>query len=292
MLEKFIKFIKEYIFIAILLVYILGFIVINSYIGTYQFYQTEILNNLYLIAGMQFMVFIGIYYFFVGKQFIYGDKWINEEILFIECKSFICISVIYVRYLIEIFFQSSLATIVFLSIFIEIKFDKYYSFLAISFLFLFFFDITNLDIKFKKTKFFLETTFKLIAIYFFFKYCFYFKHTLYVFSLYFAISIYITFVIYILATYNKTYERILFTVFMGLLFLISIALSFGKYIYPNISKKYGGGKKEIIKIYLKDNNVYNGYLILDTNIYTVIKDQETNKTIKIINDNIEKIIYN
>ena len=267
--------------IGLAVVYISGFLVLNAYLNRFGVVEFDLVSSRYLVPGAIFIFYLVCFYLFAGRNIVFVKKWLGDDIKQL-CETgahpfwaFIA----FIHSIVNMAFFLCLSAALFSSTaFFQSETSMFYGVLVIAFIFSYFFDLTNLDVRYPKANLIFQFIFKIPAIFVFFYFQETTKLTLLFFS-YLGIVVYLNLVLDHLERYKLTADRLGFTSTYSIIFIIIYAVSFGLLFYGDVSRKIGGGKaihasigfsKNLIKslssnLEIKDNPIEAEILFVSNN---------------------------
>lgn len=232
------------------LIYVCGFLILNSHFYKYGIVDLGIASSDYLVAGALFMLYITTYALFGGRAIVLGKTWMSNNINYLinqnSHKS--GKTVAFVHSFVVVIFLNCLSAALF-STYAFSQFESlwFYMVLSVAFMIRYPMDVFNWDIKYPLADLIIDSIIKMIAIYVFFAYASSLKSSL-IFGSFFIFSMYINLVLDSFDRYKVTKDRIIYASVYSLIFFFASAVSFGVLVYGDISKKIGGGQNIPIEI--------------------------------------------
>lgn len=226
------------------IIYVCGFLTLNSYFFKYGVIELGIASSDYLIAGSVFVLYLVTYGIFGGRAIVFMKSWMGKHIVLIREKhSSPLVPIIPFLYsFVDLAFFHCLSAAFFSSYaFGQYETAQFYSVLVIAFIISYFLDTTNIDIKYPLTTTIIELITKSFAVYSFFNLSTSLNMFI-VFATFVAFSFYINLVLDQFERYKVSRDSVVFTFIFSAIFFLGSAVTFGAAIYGNISKKIGGGK--------------------------------------------------
>lgn len=279
------------------LIYICGFLVLNSHFHRYGISDLGLTNSNYLIAGALFILYIATYALFGGRSIVQLKKWMAEKIEYLPKNRFHTINsfIAFIHSNIElVFFHCISAAMFTLYAFENNEAIGFYIALALAFLIDYPLVIFKFDIKYPVMYLLIDIIIKVSAIIVFFILSSSSKLTL-IFFLFAIFSLYINFVIDQFERYKITRERIIFTIVYSFIFFLGSSVAFGinKQTIGNLSENYGDSILRNV-FYLSNENIYyiekNETIVLPRSAILWMKfpQKENNSVVNIFTTNSEK----
>lgn len=239
-------------------VYVAGFLVLNAHLSKRGVFDLGLANSRYLIAGINFVVFLVFWYLFAGRAIISIEKGISEEIksaielglsrrwhfvirinFFIGLVFFTCISAAFF----SITLLGSLETIIF--------------FIYLSFFLLIICIWGELFEHNPRVKKLFKLITGTVAIVIFFITIDIFSMTMIVFLHFFFISGYVILVLFLFERFGIIKDQLKSEMISLAIFVLFSSVSFGWLHYENIKSYFGGGQPQEVEIIVVDQTVRN-----------------------------------
>lgn len=226
------------------LIYICGFLTLNSHFYKYGIVDIGIASSDYLVAGSIFILYVVTYGLFGGRAIVLMKTWMGQHIdRLVESGSpRIAPLIAFIHSYVELAFFHCLSAAIFSTYaFGQYESFRFYAALSIAFLISYTMDITNFDIKRPFANIIIDLVIKVVAILSFFALSSSFKPIL-IFISFMLFSFYINMVLDQFERYRVNRDRVIFTIIYSAIFFLGSAVSFGAIVYGDVSKKIGGGK--------------------------------------------------
>lgn len=234
--------------IAVGIVYVSGFLVLNSNLAKSGILDVEFINARYLLAGLSFLFFLACFYLFAGRAVLFTPKWLREDLEWINSggpKPFWSIVALIHSFITALFF-CCLSTAFFISIAINnVEFGSFYAVLICSFFIIYTLDVTNVDIKFPRFSKVVKIIIELIALYMFFSLD-WSGVIAAVFIIYASIFVFLNLVIDGVARYKKTADRLIYNTLYMVVCIFTAAIGYGTTLYGQVSAKIGGARPQVV----------------------------------------------
>lgn len=276
--------------IAIGAVYISGFLVLNSNLAKFGVLDIEFVDARYFLAGASFAFYLICFYLFAGRAVLFTPKWLREDL---ERSNKISpglfwLYIVFAHSQITGIYFCCLSAALFTSFAIgSAESAVFLAVLAGTFLVVYTFDVTNLDVKLPRVTEVVSIVTKVVATYVFFVYGGS-GAMLTTFISYVAIFFYINLVLDGLTRYKLTTDRMTFNGIYAVVFLLGSAVVYGTSLYGQVSSKLGGARPQTVSVGLSEdarkalpnlfaasaNQVLEGKLIYQTTAYTYIATSE------------------
>lgn len=240
-------------------IYLCGFLTLNSHLYKYGVVDLGIASTEYLVAGAVFVLYMAVYGIFAGRSIILSKHWLGEHIDHLKESGAPAISplVAFAHMFVELAFFHCLSAALFSTFaFGQIESFGFYSTLSVVFIISYSLDVSNWDTKHPFAHLIADGLLKLVAVFSFF-YLSSGANIYIVFAAFFSYSMYINLVLDSFERHRITKDRIIFNFGYTAIFFLLAAVSFGSTIYGNISKKIGGGKPLAMTIGLSQNSLDN-----------------------------------
>ena len=226
------------------LIYLCGFLTMNSYLYKYGVVGLGIGNSDYLVAGSIFALYMTIYALFGGRAIVLGKNWMADQAKLLSkvWNPTAGPRVAFAYSLIQFAFFHCLSAAFFTSIAID-GFESYwfYAVVGLAFLIIYPLDVSNFDIRHPYAFTNIDAALKLaaIAVFFILPPA---EHRRYAFFVFVAFSTYIDIVLDYFERHRVDKDQIIFTIVNSTIFFLTAAVSFGALFYGDISRKIGGGR--------------------------------------------------
>lgn len=234
--------------IAVGILYVSGFLVLNSNLAKSGILDVEFINARYLLAGLSFLFFLVCFYLFAGRAALFTPKWLREDLAWINSggrKPFWSIVALIHSFITAMFF-CCLSTAFFISIAINNEeFGSFYAVLICSFFIVYTLDVTNVDIKFPKFSKIVKIIIELIALYMFFSLD-WSNVIAAVFIIYTSIFLFLNFVIDGVVRYKKTADRLIYNGLYVVVSVFTAAIGYGTTLYGQVTAKIGGARPQVV----------------------------------------------
>ncbi len=240
-------------------IYLCGFLTLNSYLYKYGVVELGIASTEYLVAGAIFVLYLAVYGIFAGRSIILSKHWLRQHIDHLKARGAPALSplVAFAHMVVELAFFHCLSAALFSTFaFGQIEGAGFYSSLIVVFIIGYALDISNWDVRHPFAHLIIDGLLKLAAVFSFF-YLSSGKNIYIVFAAFFGYSMYINLVLDSFERYRVTKDRIIFNFGYTAIFFLLAAVSFGSTVYGNVSKKIGGGKSLTMTIGLNQNSLEN-----------------------------------
>lgn len=238
-------------------IYICGFLTLNSHFYKYGVVELGIASSEYLVAGSIFTLYIVIYGLCGGRAAVLSEKWMNQRIDHLEENNAPPIAhvIVSLHSLVEIAFLHCASAAVFsMFAFEQHEGIRFYVVLLFTGLISHILDITSFDIKYPFADTIIDLILKSFTVYSFFNLSSSVNMFLVLF-VFFMYSTYIKLVISGFKRYKITKGGVVWASIIGVMFFLSSAIGFGTVTYGNVSKKLGGGKVVEMEIGLKQDSL-------------------------------------
>lgn len=252
------------------------------------------------MAGAGFALFLLCFYLLAGRNVINTPKWLAQESQFL-IKSGLhknWIAVLFFKSLVASVFSCCLSAALFAATaFGNTETSIFYFVLSGTFLIIYTFDVTNLDIKLPRTFLVTSIVIEIAAIISFFS-NFENGMLLTVFLTYMGIFMFINLVLDTLTRHGATTDRISYSGIYSIFMILCLSFIYGNLLYGNISTKLGGARPQSVQLSLKkeaneilppsafakNEHTLNGYLIHQTDHFLYI--DVLGKTMRLRSDDI------
>lgn len=225
-------------------VYICGFLSLNSHFYKYGGIDLGIVSSEYLVAGSIFVLYLATYALFGGRAIFFMKTWMAKHIDHLTESNAPPIApyFAFIHSFIELVFFHCLSAAIFSTYaFDQSESNEFYAALFGVFIISYTLDITNFDIRNPFTHTIIDSTLKAFAVYSFFN----LSSSLNMFTVFITFGIFSFFINMLLDSierYKITNDRIIFNTVLIAVFFLGSAVLFGSSIYGNVSAKIGGGK--------------------------------------------------
>jgi hypothetical protein len=237
------------------IIYVLGFLIINTHLSKFGIFELDIASVRYVTAGAIYCAFLLIFYLFAGRAIIHGKKWLSKELLFLYIKGIkgIWPLITFIESIINFIFFICLSAAAFVTIAYDLSQAIYfYSFLLVVFLIVYPLELLGFDGKFPRANLIFLISYKVIAILLFLLTSANYQPMI-VFYTYFGIAIYINFVLDRFERWKINSDIVLFTIMHAMIFFLGTAITFGSLIYGEVTTEIGGGKPMEATIKIEDD---------------------------------------
>ncbi len=225
-------------------IYLCGFLTLNSHLYKYGVVDLGIASTEYLVAGAVFVLYLTVYGILAGRSIILSKRWLGQHIDHLKERNAPAVSplIAFIHMFIELAFFHCLSAALFSTFaFGQIESLGFYAVLSFVFILSYSLDTSNWDVRHPFAHLIVDGILKLIAVFSFF-YLSSGINIYIVFMAFLGYSIYINLVLDSFERYKLTKDRIVFNLGYTAIFILLSAVTFGSYVYGNISKKIGGGK--------------------------------------------------
>jgi len=239
------------------IIYLCGFLTLNSHLCKYGVVELGIASTEYLVAGAIFVLYLAVYGIFAGRSIVLSKHWLGQQIDHLKKSGAPAASpfVAFAHMFIEVAFFHCLSAALFSTFaFGQIESVGFYAALSVVFIISYALDTSNWDVRHPFAHLIIDGLLKIAAIFSFF-YLSSGKNIYIVFAAFFGYSMYINLVFDSFERYKVTKDRVIFTLGYTAIFFLLAAVSFGSLVYGNVSKKIGGGKPLEMTIGLKLNSL-------------------------------------
>jgi hypothetical protein len=236
--------------------YVAGFLVLNSNLARYGFMDVEFVDGRYFLAGASFIFFLACFYLFAGRAVLLTPTWLKEDLSHLnkDGPRPIWSAVVFAHANLNALFFACLSAALFTNLAIgSTETSTFYIALAGAFFVSYTLDITNLDIRYPKTSEALNILVKSIAVTVFFMSVSLHSTLLAVLVGYGAMFVFINLAIDAFVRRGVTKDRITFTALYAVVVLLGSAMSYGNFIYGEVSSKLGGAKPRTVFLGLKED---------------------------------------
>lgn len=245
------------IFVGI--IYLCGFLTLNSHLYKYGNVELGIASTEYFISGAVFVLYLTVYGVFAGRAIILSKKWLNQHIEQLKEKNAppVAFYIAFAHMLIELIFFHCLSSALFSTFaFEQIESAGFYFSLSLVFIISYGLDIFNWDVRHPFCHLIIDGILKVLAIFSFY-YLSVGGNIYTVFWAFLGYSMYINFVLDSFERYTITNDRIIFNLGYTAIFVLLSAITFGTSVYGEVSRKIGGGKAIEMTIGINDNRLKN-----------------------------------
>jgi hypothetical protein len=242
--------------IAFSSLYVAGFLVLNSNLARYGFMDVEFVDGRYFLAGASFVFYLACFYLFLGRAVLFTPTWLKEDVNHLNRNGPrpIWSAVVFVHANLTAAFFACLSAALFTNLAVASSETAYfYIALAGAFFVSYTLDITNLDLRFPRLSEALNIALKSIAVVVFFNSVSIRSTLLTVLLGYGAIFVFINLAIDAFVRRGVTKDRVTFTGIYTLVVLCGAAMSYGTFIYGEVSSKLGGARPRTVYLALKDD---------------------------------------
>lgn len=242
--------------IAVGSLYVAGFLVLNSNLARYGFMDVEFVDGRYLLAGASFVLYLACFYLFAGRAVLFTPTWLKEDLSHLNRNGPrpVWSAVVFVHANLTAVFFACLSAALFTQLAIGGSETTYfYMALAGAFFVSYTLDITNLDLRFPKTSDALNIIVKSIAVSVFFISVSVHSNLLAVLIGYGVLFLFINLAIDAFVRRGITKDRVTFTGLYTVVVLSGAAMSYGTFIYGEVSPKLGGARARTVYVALKDD---------------------------------------
>ena len=247
--------------LTLAIVYISGFLVLQSHLGRHGVFVVDIASLRYLTAGVLFVAFLVIWYLFPGRAIILGKKWINDEI---ELAAEMGLGSIwnfmsFINSLIIIGFFVCLGSATFSYIILESRdATPLFYYLMALFVIEYPWDVLNFDHRFPRVNrvFFLATRSSGTLVFLITTSSA--STTMRVFWTFLVMSVFVNLVLDSFERFRVTYDRLTYNIVWSTVFVLVLSSTFGRLYYGHIKPAFGGGQLQPIEIMISDRTVRDG----------------------------------
>ncbi len=225
-------------------IYLCGFLTLNSHLYKYGVVDLGIASTEYLVAGAVFVLYLTAYGILAGRSIILSKHWLGQHIDHLTEKKAPAVSplIAFIHMFIELAFFHCLSAALFsIFAFSQIESVGFYAVLSFVFIISYSLDTLNWDVRHPFAHLIVDGILKLIAVFSFF-YLSSGINMYTVFRAFLGYSICVNLVLDSFERYKLTKDRIVFNLGYTAIFILLSAVTFGSYVYGNVSKKIGGGK--------------------------------------------------
>jgi len=239
------------------IIYVCGFLTLNSHFNKYGGIDLGIGSSDYLIAGSVFVLYLVTYALFGGRAIVFMKTWMVQHIDHLKNSNAPTIAplIVFIHSFVELAFFHCLSAAIFSTYaFGQFESFGFYAVLSSAFLVSYTLDVTKFDIKYPFAHTNIDLVIKVFAIFSFFN----LSSSFMMFSVFVTFSMYSFFINIVLDTlerYKVTKDRIIYSSVFSAVFFLGSAVSFGSFMYGNISNKIGGGQSIEMEIGLNSDNL-------------------------------------
>lgn len=236
--------------------YVAGFLVLNSNLARYGFMDVEFVDGRYFLSGASFVFYLACFYLFAGRAVLFTPTWLKEDLNHLNKNGLhpVWSAVVFAHANLNALFFTCLSAALFTSLAVSsAETSTFYIALAGAFFVSYTLDITNLDLRFGKTSEALNILVKSIAVAVFFMSVTLHSTLLAVLLGYGALFVFINLAIDAFVRRGVTKDRVTFTALYAVVVLLGAAMSYGTFIYGEVSSKLGGAKPRTVYIGLKED---------------------------------------
>ena len=240
---------------VLVILYVAGFLVINSHLSSLGITDFRIANPQYISAGALYLAFIGLFGLMPGLALMNGPRDTEALInLFREVganPAWNFFAAAYVFF--EVFFKLCLASAFFSSLaFGHVPVLLFYQVLILAFVVLYPLDVLNFDLKRPRAFILLKLVFFATAVITFFKFCVDARVGT-VIATFFGYAFYMNFAMDHVDRFRKSNSSILYVAGFSFLFILASAVSFGKFTYGDVRRGLGGGYSNLATVQFKSS---------------------------------------
>lgn len=239
------------------IIYLCGFLTLNSHLYKYGIIELGIANTEYLVAGAVFILYLAIYGVFAGRAIVMSKQWLGDHIAHLREVGAPAISphIAFAHMFIELTFFHCLSAALFSTFaFGQIENVGFYAVLSFVFIVSYAFDTSNWDTRHPFAHLIIDAALKIVAVFSFFILSTG-DNLDTVFIAFAGYSMYINLVLDSFDRHRITKDRIVFNIGYAAIFFLLAALTFGSSVYGKVSKKIGGGKPLEMAIGLKPDSL-------------------------------------
>jgi hypothetical protein len=242
--------------IAVSFLYVAGFLVLNSSLARYGFMDVEFVDGRYFLAGASFIFYLACFYLFAGRAVLFTPKWLKEDLSHLNRNGPrpVWSAVVFAHANLTALFFACLSAALFTSLAVgSSETTHFYFALGGAFFVSYTLDVTDLDLRFPRVSEALNIAVKSLAVAVFFTSVSLQSTLLTVLLGYGSLFIFINLAIDAFVRRGVTKDRITFTGLYALVVLCGAAMSYGTFIYGEVSSKLGGARPRTVYVALKDN---------------------------------------
>jgi hypothetical protein len=236
--------------------YVAGFLVLNSNLAHYGFMDVEFVDGRYFLAGASFIFFLACFYLFAGRAVLLTPTWLKEDLNHLnkDGPHPVWSAVVFAHANLNALFFACLSAALFTHLAIgSTETSTFYIALAGAFVVSYTLDITNLDRRYAKLSEALNMIVKSIAVAAFFMSVSLHSTLLVVLIVYGALFVFINLAIDAFVRRGVTKDRLTFTALYAVVVILGCAMSYGTFIYAQVSSKLGGAKPRTVFLGLKED---------------------------------------
>lgn len=234
--------------------YVCGFLVLNSNLAKHGVLDVEFVNARYFLAAASFVFYSLCFYLFAGRAVFFAKKWLGEDLELMRKRG------VSTKWFPILFFHSQLHALFFLCLSSALftstaigsaETTAFYLVLLLSFLVLYPLDVKNLDIRYPRITEIVKILVKSGAVGAFFALGSS-KVLVPVFFSYLTIFLFINMVLDSLERHGVTQDRVIFSSLYAAVVVLGSAISFGSLFYGQVSPKLGGARPQHVSIGLDE----------------------------------------
>ena len=243
--------------------YLAGFLVLNAHLGKRGIFDFSLANSRYLIAGVLFIAFLIIWYFFAGRAIILVKKWMDEDIASATEHGLgpIWHLVIAVSAFVRVGFLTCISAAFFsLTLLGSAEPKEFLIYLVAFFLIAYPWEFLNFDSRFPRVNQVFELATRAVGILVFFTTVTSDSPTMSVFVHFAIMSVYVNLVLDSFDRFKVTVDRLTYHIIYSAVFVLLSSSMFGLWHYEHIKSAFGGGQLQVVEIMIGDQTVRNGLM--------------------------------
>jgi len=232
--------------LAIAVLYVSGFLVLNANLAKYGVLDIEFVNARYFLAAASFVFYMLCFYLFAGRAVFFSKRWFGEDLERMRRAgaSTKWVPVVFLHSQLHALFFCCLSSALFTSVAIgSTETHSFYLTLVFSFLILYPLDVSNVDIRYPKLVEVVTIAVKVGAVYVFFAV----GSAAVLRSVFFSYLVIFFFINQMLdgfERYKATKDRIFFSVLYAVIVFFGSAVAFGSLLYGQVNLTLGGARPQ------------------------------------------------
>lgn len=242
---------------ALAVLYGVGFISLNAYLVRFGVFDFEFVNTRYFLVAANFVLFVGVFYMFAGREVHRGKDWLRSELAWINRngEDKIATNIAFAHSILSVFFACCLSAAAYTSIAIDRSESAIFYFaLAGAFCVKKILEVRNLNSRYPQATRLLIMVTETAAMGVFFAVGGFSMMTV-VFFHYFGLIFVVNLVLHRFERLERTTDLLVFTGFFSVEYIIIVAIFFGATIYGNVSPAIGGARAQDVSIALAEDTV-------------------------------------